>query len=631
MKHCILFLSAILSASCLSAAVKGRYVRIQNPAPQAFICLAEVEVYGENAGVNLALGKPTAQSGISWGGEPSRAVDGDTRADWEGDSCCHTQEGLAGGAWWEVDLGKEYDIQTLRLFNRTDLSTHTLDRAQVLLLDTDRRPVWSHTLPPIAPARINLTLQHQPTTSSQSIARTAPIHTNLKPARLFNPANYPSRDDLIVQLYNPVALSRALEAYAKEYPSRFQDLDHLRQNLKTLDPKDPKAIASLTESIYFRLPGFQSFTNLLYVRRVPLALPNNWQGNSSRPASGYDSAICRRPLNPDKPAETLLTSDATITDLTLDFDASRVAFSTRKTNLGPREQGYCVAEMNLATPGVYKEISPTNQLDIDYYDPLYLPNGRMLMVGTSGFQGVPCVSGGDYVGNLLLRYQDGTIRRLSYDQDNNWSPVMLPNGRCLYLRWEYADSAHYFSRILMTMNPDGTDQQEYYGSNSYWPNSLFWPRAIPGHPTAISCVVSGHHGTSRQGELVILDPARGRSEASGVVQRIPGRGRSVEPRIVDNLVDKSWPKFAAPYPLAEPGTDRGAGRYFLVTMRRDRLAPWGLYLVDTFDNLVPLLMGNYVNAVPLRPRRRPPVITPKVNTARATGHVYLADVLQGPG
>ena len=56
---------------------------------------------------------------------------------------------------------------------------------------------------------------------------------------------------------------------------------------------------------------------------------------------------------------------------------------------------------------------------------------------------------------------------------------MLPNGRCLYLRWEYTDSAHYFARILMTMNPDGSDQQEYYGSNSYWPNSLFYANPPP--------------------------------------------------------------------------------------------------------------------------------------------------------
>ena len=65
------------------------------------------------------------------------------------------------------------------------------------------------------------------------------------------------------------------------------------------------------------------------------------------------------------------------------------------------------------------------------------------------------------------------------------------------------------------MNPDGTNQSEYYGSGSYWPNSFFYPRAVPDHPTKVIGVVSGHHGSKRAGELVILDPALGRREADG--------------------------------------------------------------------------------------------------------------------
>ena len=116
---------------------------------------------------------------------------------------------------------------------------------------------------------------------------------------------------------------------------------------------------------------------------------------------------------------------------------------------------------------------------------------------------------------------------------------------------------------------------EYYGSNSYWPNAMYWPRPIPGHPTMIVCVVSGHHGVSRVGELVLLDPATGRHEADGVVQRIPGYGKKVEPIIEDNLVGDSWPQFAAPYPLAEPETNLGAGKYFLACVQARRRVDLG--------------------------------------------------------
>ena len=108
---------------------------------------------------------------------------------------------------------------------------------------------------------------------------------------------------------------------------------------------------------------------------------------------------------------------------------------------------------------------------------------------------------------------------------------MLNNGRMLYLRWEYTDLPHAFSRILFSMNPDGTGQMEYYGSNSYWPASMFYARPIPEHPTKVVAVVGGHHELPRMGDLVLFDPARGRFEADGAVQRIPGYGRKVEPVI----------------------------------------------------------------------------------------------------
>ena len=135
----------------------------------------------------------------------------------------------------------------------------------------------------------------------------------------------------------------------------------------------------------------------------------------------------------------------------------------------------------------------------------------------------------------------------------------------------------------MRMNPDGTNQREYYGSNSYWPNATYWPRPIPGHPTMVSCVISGHHGVSRVGEMVLFDPARGRHEAEGAVQKIPGYGKKVVPVTMDQLVSRVWPRFAAPYPLAEPDTNLGAGKYFLACVKENEWSTWDLCLVDIFD------------------------------------------------
>ena len=208
--------------------------------------------------------------------------------------------------------------------------------------------------------------------------------------------------------------------------------------------------------------------------------------------------------------------------------------------------------------------------DVDNYDACYLPGGRIIFSSTAPMVGVPCVRGSAHVANLFLLSGDGSIRQLTVEQDHDWCPRVLPNGRVLYLRWEYADIPHAFSRRLFTMNPDGTDQAELYGSNSYWPATMFFARPIPGHPTKIAAVVGGHHELPRMGDLVIFDPERGHFEAEGAVQRIPGRGRKVEPVILDLPIAQSWPKFLHPWPLSE--------KYFLVSCKPSPAEPWGIYL-----------------------------------------------------
>jgi len=203
---------------------------------------------------------------------------------------------------------------------------------------------------------------------------------------------------------------------------------------------------------------------------------------------------------------------------------------------------------------------------------------------------------------------------------------MLPNGRLLYLRWEYTDTPHYFTRILFHCNPDGTDQKEFYGSNSYFPNAFFFARPIPGRPTQVVGIVGGHHGITRSGRMLILDTARGRHEADGVVQEIPGYGKEVEPIVRDRLVDGVWPQFIHPYPLSD--------KYYLVSMKRDKAALWGIYLVDVFDNITLLKEvegAALLEPYPLKPRPTPPIVPDVVEEGNKTATFLLMDVYAGPG
>jgi hypothetical protein len=172
---------------------------------------------------------------------------------------------------------------------------------------------------------------------------------------------------------------------------------------------------------------------------------------------------------------------------------------------------------------------------------------------------------------------DASIRQLTFEQDSDWCPTMLPNGRVLYLRWEYTDQSHANSRILFHMNPDGTDQREFRGSGSWFPPSFFYAKPVPGHPHQVIGVAGGHHGIPRSGRLLLMDPSIGRRDGEGIVQEIPGSGRKVEPIVRDRLIDGVWPQFLMPWPLSP--------KYHLVSAKLHPEGLWGVYLADVFDNL----------------------------------------------
>jgi len=368
------------------------------------------------------------------------------------------------------------------------------------------------------------------------------------------------------------------------------------------------------------------FDRLLLVRRKAnqLGLPQNWQGDCALPKEGYENQIAvLSPVRGEGKLSTLYQPPrgAFVGDVDLDFDAQRMLFSSIGTH-----GRWQIFEIR-ADGGGLRQVTPGEEPDVDNYDPCYLPDGRIVFCSTRCFQGVPCVGGGNTVANLCLITADGRrTRQLCFDQDHDWCPTVLNNGRVLYSRWEYSDSPHYFTRLLFQMNPDGTGQAEYYGSNSMWPNSVFYARPIPQHPTKVVAIVSGHHGVPRMGELVVFEPAKGRHEAGGAVQRIPGRGRRVEPIIRDTLVEDSWPKFLHPYPLSD--------KYFVVACQPSPDSPWGIYLADTFDNLVLLREEpGYAlfEPLPFRPTLRPPVVPDAVDPTRRDAVVYLSNIYEGSG
>ncbi|NQU54513.1 MAG: SUMF1/EgtB/PvdO family nonheme iron enzyme [Bacteroidetes bacterium] len=351
---------------------------------------------------------------------------------------------------------------------------------------------------------------------------------------------------------------------------------------------------------------------------------NNWTTNATIKRTGWNNEICKlSDLSGDVKLSTVFKTKngVPVKDIDLHWDGEKMLFSSVGVN-----DRWHVYEMDYAS-GEIEQLTPSELTDVDYFDACYLPDGNIIIASTASYVGVPCIGGGQPASDLyLLDREKNKIRQLNFGQDCDWNPVILNNGKVCYLRWEYTDNSHYFTRILMNMNPDGTAKKEYYGSGSYFPNSLFDSRPIPNHPSQFVGVISGHHGIARSGRLLIFDPTKGRKEADGVVQEIPGYGKEVEPIIVDQLVNGVWPQFLTPFPLSED--------YFLVSAKMSPKELWGIYLVDRFDNMT--LVYNKEGEAFTEPfvtekREIPPVIPSRVNENSTTSTVYISDIYEGQG
>ena len=358
-------------------------------------------------------------------------------------------------------------------------------------------------------------------------------------------------------------------------------------------------------------------------KRGQLGLPVNHKCNSGIERTGYDNELAILPFVEESGGlRTLYRPEGGefVGEMDLHWNADTLLFTM------PKDRTWQIYEIGVDGEGL-RQVSRDEHKDVDNFDGCYLPDGRIVFTSTASYHAVPCWHGKERACAVYIMDEDGgNMRQLCFDQDLDLHPSVLPSGQVIFSRWDYSGTMHIYLRPLMVMNPDGTGQRAVYGSNSYWPNSLYFPRGIPGSPDKLISVLSGYHGVPRMGGLALIDLTRGWHEADGIVQMIPGRDEPIETEITDRLVDKWWPKFLHPYPLSD--------KYFLVSAQVDAKSAWGIYLVDVFDNMLPILVGekqDFFEPIPLKKRAKPPVIPDRVDMTRDDAVVYLHDVYAGPG
>ena len=271
--------------------------------------------------------------------------------------------------------------------------------------------------------------------------------------------------------------------------------------------------------------------------------PSNFQNNSeiSNPKDGWknDFAMLKN-IGKSVDIESVYRPEKNtiLNDPELYFDGSKILYSS----IGSSDRWH-LFELCLKDKSV-RQVTPEYYKDFDSFDGCYTADDKYIFCSTGTFLGLPCTNGGNKMCGLFL-YDPKTdkTRQLTFDQDSNWDPVILPNGKIMYQRWEYADLPHSNSRIIFTMNPDGTEQRAYYGSNSYFPTSAWGIRPVPDSPSQFIATISGHHSTTRAGRLMIFDTNKGRKEADGVLGEIPYFEEKVYPIVRDRLPDGVYPYF----------------------------------------------------------------------------------------
>lgn len=338
----------------------------------------------------------------------------------------------------------------------------------------------------------------------------------------------------------------------------------------------------------------------------------NFQGGSS---------LCLLEIDEDddiKQTTLLRDEDGVFRDPDVSYDGRRVLFSWKKS---ARDDDYHLYEMDFETREVRQL---TFGLGFADYEGIYLPNGDIMFSSTRCVQNVDCwhVS----VSNMYLMNADGKyMRRIGYDQvHTNYPQVHPTSGLVTYTRWEYNDRGQIYPQPLFRMYPNGAQQTEFYGNNSYFPTTILHARGIPGTGKVLA-VLSGHH-THQRGKLAIIDPSRGRQETSGVTLVAPVAQNELAGTIKIDQYGQDGDQWQYPYPLDEDN--------YLVTFRPDGEPRFRIYFMNKQGERTLLAADPDISCnqpVPLTPRPLPPQPTYPTDWRQKSGAFVVQDVYRGQG
>ncbi|GHT35923.1 hypothetical protein FACS189427_06400 [Planctomycetales bacterium] len=284
-----------------------------------------------------------------------------------------------------------------------------------------------------------------------------------------------------------------------------------------------------------------------------------------------------------------------IRDPQLHYDGKKILFCYRP---GGTYQ-YHLYEINIDGSGL-KQLTDGEYDDIE---PAYCPDESIIFCSSRCKRFVNCWH--TPVAAIYRCDADGkNVRLLSSNNDHDNTPWTLPDGRILYMRWEYVDRSQVHYHHLWAMNPDGTQQFVYYG-NLHPGIAMLDAKPIPGTDKIVSIFSPGHGSPEHFGKINVVSPKKGPDDLGSAKE-----------------IGTGW--FKDPYPFSED---------CFLAANNDTI-----WLVNGEGHFEPLfaLPKEFKDAQlalheprPIMPRQREAIISSRTDLSKSTGYVVLEDVEHG--
>ncbi|MBE3071223.1 MAG: PD40 domain-containing protein [Planctomycetes bacterium] len=356
----------------------------------------------------------------------------------------------------------------------------------------------------------------------------------------------------------------------------------------------PPAPSLLDKALQGPLAGVEE---VVFAAR-PMGHDGHWYANFSyygpdanRKAYREGGRLCLLNLRSGQVRKIFEDPKGGVRDPVVHYDGRKILFAYRKAGTDP----YHLCEVNVDGSG-FRQLTDG---PYDDFEPAYLPDGDIVFVSSRCKRWVNC-----WLTQVAIMYRCGpggeNVRPISSNNDHDNTPWVLPDGRLLYMRWEYVDRSQVHFHHLWTSNPDGTGQMVYFG-NMHPGIVMIDAKPIPGTDRVVSIFSPGHGIREHNGVVTVVDPNAGPDHQPAA--------RTVNPHA----------GFRDPYAFSED--------CFLVA------GDEGLYLMDgrgATQLLARKADGlDYHEPRPLVPRPRERVIPARVDPARESGRLVLADVTAG--